>query len=391
MKKLFLITIIFLTINGCSDEDSFSIKYILKVENTIGGKTNAVENSYDEGTNINVTAIPENNYKFMRWEIIGNNSSEENPLELTMNGNKFLTPIFSGLRVSNITISPKSLQLELGKTSNLSVDILPITATDKTYTWLIENPSIASINNQGVIEALSLGKTNITVISNDNGLTDTASITVIESPPTNSFLIDFGPNDTTNGNLTSNPDINDNYWNNLIDPSINSVINNIIDIKGVNSTYNIALNDEMRANGIRNGGLLAPENNLLNDLAINTATQDYFFNYNASSTITFSGLNIENGYSFKIFGSRNSTSTRITQYKVNGFNKNGDSISTQGSLITSGAGIGVGNSSINGNDSNIFNSEVIYPTNNGEITIEIKATTGGFAYVNLIKFLEYAN
>ncbi|WP_088323112.1 Ig-like domain-containing protein [Polaribacter tangerinus] len=391
MKKLFLITIIFLTINGCSDEDSFSIKYILKVENTNGGKTNAVENSYDEGTNITVTAIPENNYKFIRWEIIGNNSSEENPLELTMNGNKFLTPIFSGLRVSNITISPKSLQLELGKTSNLSVDILPITATDKTYTWLIENPSIASINNQGVIEALSIGKTNITVISNDNGLTDTASITVIESPPTNSFLIDFGPNDTTNGNLTSSPDINDNYWNNFIDPSINSVINNIIDVKGVSSTFNIILNDEMRANGIVNGGLLAPEDSLLNDLAINTATQDYFFNYNTSSTITFSGLNIENGYSFKIFGSRNSTSTRITQYKINGFNKNGISNSSQGSLTTSGADIGLGNSSVNGNDSNVFNSEVVYPTNNGEITLEIEAITGGFAYVNLIKILEYGN
>ncbi|RZJ57594.1 MAG: hypothetical protein EOO55_03055, partial [Hymenobacter sp.] len=31
-----------------------------------------------------------------------------------------------------------------------------------------------------------------------------------------SVYADFGPNDVTNGNITPSPDVNGNYWNNIL-------------------------------------------------------------------------------------------------------------------------------------------------------------------------------
>ncbi|MCF8260650.1 MAG: T9SS type A sorting domain-containing protein [Melioribacteraceae bacterium] len=196
----------------------------------------------------------------------------------------------------------------------------------------------------------------------------------------NVFYIDFGPNDAANGNNTSGADANGNYWNNSNQPYIASSTVNLVD--SANNASNISFSitaDFTASNGINHGGLLAPNSDLLDDLAIATATQDYFYT-TTSGAITFNGLNKTKAYVFKFFGTRESTGDRYTQYDIVG------STSKTAFLQTSGAGIG--DSGYNGNNDQVVASDGIMPTGDGEITITVSVQSGGFAYLGLIKMEE---
>ncbi|WP_088323114.1 GDSL-type esterase/lipase family protein [Polaribacter tangerinus] len=196
-----------------------------------------------------------------------------------------------------------------------------------------------------------------------------------------SFLIDFGTNDGTNGNITLSPDNNGNSWNNSIDATTAAQTVKLVNQKGESSNYNLNIIREMFTNGILNGGLLSP-NYTLNDLATKTATQDYFFT-NDSGKIILSGLNPNHSYKFKVFASRESTQERITKYLFKGKNEK------IGFLKTSG--LNIGGNGYNGNKNNTYLSEYIYPNNAGQIEIIISRNTGSFGYLNALKILEYSN
>ena len=52
------------------------------------------------------------------------------------------------------------------------------------------------------------------------------------------FYIDFGPNDVTNGNATTNPDANNNYWNNINTVrSVTALVNN----NNISSNFQLAV------------------------------------------------------------------------------------------------------------------------------------------------------
>lgn len=196
------------------------------------------------------------------------------------------------------------------------------------------------------------------------------------------FLIDFGPNDTTNGNITISPDSNGNYWNNIFNPFATTppTMFSLINSTNISVAYQLEVTNQLASNGILNGGLLMPDDLLLGDYAINTVTEDYFFT-DTSGSITFSSLNTDRGYRFKIFGSRNTTESRESRYDIEGFN------STNGILQTSGTDIG-GNG-YHGNNSNLYISDIIFPDCNGEIKITITKHSNAFAYINFLELIEY--
>ncbi len=195
-----------------------------------------------------------------------------------------------------------------------------------------------------------------------------------------SFLIDFGSNDNTNGNTTVNPDANSNYWNNIFNPFATGTKLSLFNSINTGVAYELEVTNQLASNGILNGGLLVPDPLLLGNYAINTVTEDYFFT-DTSGSITFSSLNTERGYRFKIFGSRNTTENRESRYDIDGFN------STSGTLQTSGPDIG-GNG-YHGNNSNLYVSDIIFPNCNGEIKITITKHTNSFAYINFMEVIEY--
>ncbi len=70
--------------------------YKLTISSTIGGTTDPTPGiyTYDAGTSVTVTAIPENGYYFNHWELDGA-AKTENPIDILMNKDQTLLAVFS--------------------------------------------------------------------------------------------------------------------------------------------------------------------------------------------------------------------------------------------------------------------------------------------------------
>ncbi|MEC8615614.1 MAG: VCBS repeat-containing protein [Bacteroidota bacterium] len=93
--KYFHLAIILLFFLSCGKNDSsFEIKslskYTLTISSNDGGEVSSPGGSYNEGSSVTITAIPNSKYIFENWS----NGSTENPLTITINQNLSLTANF---------------------------------------------------------------------------------------------------------------------------------------------------------------------------------------------------------------------------------------------------------------------------------------------------------
>jgi len=206
---------------------------------------------------------------------------------------------------------------------------------------------------------------------------------------TQTMYVDFGePNVNTRGRLTEGADPYGHHWTNVMTSGNNYAYPNtsfsIVNSDNVVTGYDIFLNTRFMSNGRSSGGgLSAPSAGLLADMAVETATEDYFFlesfqNYNY---MTFRGLDKTKGYKFYSFGSRVNEQVRSADYLFRGEN------SWSGAHYMSGKGIGDGG--YNGNNNTILESGVVFPDRNGNITFTIiKHNVGGMVHINAMKIEE---
>ncbi|GAL82045.1 hypothetical protein JCM19274_2756 [Algibacter lectus] len=82
--------------------------------------------------------------------------------------------------VESITLSETELSIEQYLTRQLTATYTPENITDLQVKWSSSNPSIASINQDGEITALSPGETLITLIANPGNKMASCSVTVTE-------------------------------------------------------------------------------------------------------------------------------------------------------------------------------------------------------------------
>lgn len=183
-------------------------------------------------------------------------------------------------------------------------------------------------------------------------------------------LFDFG------ATLTTSP-TNGNYWNNL--PSGPS-FTNFVTISNTASTWSLTFT----SNVAYGGGTWAPSPTAsLGVFNVATATTDgiyYATNdiaYPAGITFKLGGLDTAKSYNFDLYAGRDSTTTRITKYTVTGTN------STNGTLTTSGTGIGIGG--VNYNNFEFLSLSNITPDGSGQIFVNLEGTTGGLGYLNAMQ------
>ena len=82
--------------------------------------------------------------------------------------------------VSEITLTPSSLDLYKGATAYISASVTPITATDQTISWKSSNTSVATVDENGLVTAVGGGSARITATSNANSsVTATCSVNVV--------------------------------------------------------------------------------------------------------------------------------------------------------------------------------------------------------------------
>lgn len=87
-----------------------------------------------------------------------------------------VTTVAKQVAVSMITVSPKTLNLEVGQTRTLTATVTPDNATDKTVTWTSSNDKVATVVD-GTVAAVGEGTATITATA-ANGKKDTCKVTV---------------------------------------------------------------------------------------------------------------------------------------------------------------------------------------------------------------------
>ena len=316
--------------------------------------------------------------------------------------------------------------------SDVPYSVSPSSTSGLTVTLTSSNTNVALVSGN-TITIVGSGTSTITATQAGNATYNAATsvpqtLTVSSTLSVNQNLFfDFGPNETTNGDVTVNPDVNGNYWNNITPSAGGAGVTNgtsyssLINSSNSATSYGLAFTAAgFITNGKLNGGLLsayASQFGSNSELAISTATEDYI--YTGATTngpvITFSGLNTSKRYRFKIFGCRNSNTDRAGQYTLQGAGT-----ATVGTLQSSTlAGLGgtvyidaatsypanlnvsytLTSSGSNtqavtyyGNNSSVYYSGLIQPDGSGNVTLTAISTTPtqAFAYINALKIEEYA-
>lgn len=199
------------------------------------------------------------------------------------------------------------------------------------------------------------------------------------------LYFDFGPSTVpADGSPMVSPDSNGLYWNNAILNSRPSggaqpaPVNNLVTSTNVETGVNLTFTSNWQMNGNAAGGLTSPSSLLLGDFAQVNATRDYMFinmsDSGSSASMTFSNLNVNLTYDFKIFATRENTQTRVTKYTITDVNGTHEQL-----LQTSGTGIGAGG--YNGNNNTFANFTGIVPNEFGQITLTLSRGTSDFAYI----------
>lgn len=73
-----------------------------------------------------------------------------------------LTIKSESVEVTGVTLDKTAADLEIGKTLTLTATVKPDNATDKTVTWTSSNTAVATVDEDGVVTAMSAGITKIT-------------------------------------------------------------------------------------------------------------------------------------------------------------------------------------------------------------------------------------
>jgi uncharacterized protein YjdB len=99
----------------------------------------------------------------------------------TLDGNKIATcTLVVVIPVSEVVLNRTVDTLYVGHTTSLQATVLPSDATNRNVTWTSSNNNIATVDENGIITALSSGNTVITVTTQDGNKTATCSVFIIK-------------------------------------------------------------------------------------------------------------------------------------------------------------------------------------------------------------------
>ncbi len=118
----------------------------------------------------------------------GNSDGETVVTARTIDGDKkALCKVCVKTAVTGITITPSTVNLCKGEKKKLVTSIEPVDASVKTVVWVSENNSVATVDEEGVVTAVSGGTSVITATTNDGNFSATSKVTV-NVPATGIYL-----------------------------------------------------------------------------------------------------------------------------------------------------------------------------------------------------------
>lgn len=204
-------------------------------------------------------------------------------------------------------------------------------------------------------------------------------------PPGTRLLIDLGPSNVEDGEITPSPDYLGQHWNNWhsisggipILPGEQLV--NLVATQGTKTNIDLVISGGFSSNGRANGGLLWPEQAKLGSLAVGSATGDFFYTDGPDipGSLFLRELDPTRSYTVRLFAARNDTEARTTRYTLTG------ATSTFTTLQTTGPGASVSGATTN--DDTIVEFQGVKPDAWGHLFIDVAIESGAFAYLSLLE------
>lgn len=81
-------------------------------------------------------------------------------------------------KVTGVSLDPNTLTFNVGGEETLTATVAPTNATNKNVTWSSSNSAVATVDQNGNVEAVGAGTANITVTTQDGNKTATCTVTV---------------------------------------------------------------------------------------------------------------------------------------------------------------------------------------------------------------------
>ena len=171
-KGALLIFSLFLVINSCSkdspvaDTPTPTVTYTLSVSASDGGNVDPSSGTYNENSSVVITATPSAGFEFTEWT--GDASGTDNPLTVTMTGNKTITATFSRIQytlnvgvVGQGFVSQEITSAAKTEEEYNSGDIVRLTATPESG-WVFNSWSGSSTATTNEIDVAIDGTKSVT-------------------------------------------------------------------------------------------------------------------------------------------------------------------------------------------------------------------------------------
>ena len=110
--------------------------------------------------------------------------------------------IQEAVKAESISLNEHSVNLMIGDTLSLTATVLPENASTKTVVWSSNNPDVASVNDEGLVTALTTGTAIISATTTD-GTVLSDSATIVVSTPTSAPSLSVGNYVCVNGDIVT--------------------------------------------------------------------------------------------------------------------------------------------------------------------------------------------
>ncbi len=104
--------------------------------------------------------------------------------------------------VTGITVSQNNAEMIIGTNLQITAVVSPASAANKAVIWSSSNQQAASVDQNGLIRALAVGTSVITVTTADGGFKAEAAVTVKNTPQNNYLIYDFESGNLSNWTIT---------------------------------------------------------------------------------------------------------------------------------------------------------------------------------------------
>ncbi len=172
----------YLTVKDTSGNisDTKSITFYKTTLDANGGSVSSASVLTASGNSFSLPLPTRTEYSFSNWNTSSNGNGTAYNGTYTPTSNKTLYAQWSSeiIYVTDVSVLPTSVVLNVGDTKQITATVLPSNAANKGLTWSSSNTGVVTVSETGLVTAESVGSATITVKTSDGGYTATSQITV---------------------------------------------------------------------------------------------------------------------------------------------------------------------------------------------------------------------